>query len=126
MGLLRGQEEGVGLTEQDIQNSIMLALAPYGDVFRTNAGDYWQGEQVYSQEFRQRALINLRMVRGLPNGFTDLMIVLQNGRVGFVEVKTQKGRVSPDQINFIKHMQSIGCPAGVARSPEDAIKIIGG
>lgn len=117
------------MTEQDIQKRIMLALAPHGDVFRTNAGDFWQGDPVFSREFQQKVLINLRKVCGLPNGFSDLIIILPGGRVGFVEVKTLTGRVSPEQINFIDHMRSIGCAAGIARSPEDAIdiiKIIGG
>lgn len=112
------------MTEQDIQNQIMLALSPYGVVFRTNAGDYWQGERVYSKEFRQQVLINLRKVSGLPTGFSDLLIICNDGQAGFVEVKTPTGVPSPEQINFIDQMRARGCRAGIARSPEQAIKII--
>lgn len=112
------------MTEQDIQNQIMLALSPYGTVFRTNAGDYWQGERVYSREFKQQVLINLRKVSGLPAGFSDLLVICDSGRAGFVEVKTPKGTASEDQLNFIDQMRARGCRAGIARNPEQAIKII--
>jgi len=112
------------LTEQDIQNQIMLALSKHGAVFRTNAGDYWQGERVFSQEFKQQVLINLRKVSGLPRGFTDLLVICNGGMAAFIEVKTKTGRPTPEQLNFIEQMKSRGCKAGVARSPEDAIKII--
>lgn len=114
------------MTEQDIQNQVMLALAPHGCVFRTNAGDFWQGERVYSKEFRQNVLVNLRKVNGLPSGFSDLMIVLKGGVAGFIEVKTPTGRVREDQINFIDQMLNMGALAGIARNPEDAINIIKG
>lgn len=41
-----------------------------------------------------------------------------------VECKTEIGRVSQEQKNFIKNVQESGGLAGVARSVDDAIKII--
>ena len=39
-------------------------------------------------------------------------------------MKTKTGRLSEAQKNFIEKMRESGAIAGVARSPEDAIKII--
>lgn len=37
---------------------------------------------------------------GLPNGFSDLIILPGNGIIIFCEVKTQYGKQRPDQIEF--------------------------
>lgn len=112
------------MTESDIQNQIRVALSPYGIVFRTNSGDFWQGEQVYSKEFKQPVLINLRRVQGLPKGFSDLLFCGFDGHAGFVEVKKPRGVIRPEQTNFINLMQSYGYPAGIARSAEEALQIM--
>ena len=112
--------------ESDIQNRIRVALSPYGIVFRTNSGDFWQGEKVYSQEFKQPVLIHLRRVCGLPKGFSDLLFCGYDGRTAFIEVKQSHGRIRKDQIEFLNLMCSYGYAAGIARSPEDALKIVKG
>lgn len=102
----------------------MLELSKHGKVFRTNAGEYFQGEVAWSREFRQNVLVNLRRVKGLPKGFSDLMVVTPGGHVAFVETKTPIGRPTEEQIKFIESMRKLGCAAGIARSPEEALKII--
>lgn len=111
------------MRESTIQNEIRIALSSRGIVFRTNSGQFWQGQQVYSQEFKQQVLINLRRVDGLPAGFSDLLVVGQ-GRVTFLETKNETGRLRPEQRNFIDRMRSLGHRAGVARSVEEAVKLI--
>ncbi|WP_312694087.1 VRR-NUC domain-containing protein [Caproiciproducens sp.] len=113
------------MTEADIQNSIRLALSPHAMVFRTNSGDFWQGERVYSKEFHEDVLIHLRKVQGLPKGFSDLTYFGFDGQAGFIEVKKPRGAIRPEQTNFINLMQSYGYRAGIAQSAEDALKIIG-
>ena len=112
------------MTEADIQSSIRVALSPYGVVFRTNSGEFWQGEQVYSKEFRQPVLINLRRVQGLPKGFSDLLFFGFDARPAFIEIKRPKKNRTPEQEKFARLMQSYGYRAGVARSVADALKII--
>jgi hypothetical protein len=124
VGILSSKEEENHLTENDIQNQIRVALSPHGIVFRTNSGDFWQGEQVYSQEFKQPVLIHLRRICGLPKGFSDLLYCGFNGRVGFIEVKRPHGKIRPEQTKFLNLMQSYGYIAGIARSPEDALSIV--
>jgi hypothetical protein len=115
------------LTEEHaIQNRIRTALSPTCAIFRTNSGDFWQGDRVYSNEYKQYVLINLRKIEGLPNGFSDLCGVRKSdGRAVFIEVKTPRGRVSENQKNFLKQMQQYGAIAGVCRSETDAFILLG-
>lgn len=113
--------------EHIIQSKIRLAVAPHALVFRTNAGEFWQGQRVFSHEFNQPVLINLQKVEGLPKGYSDLSGVRRSdGRAVFVECKTAIGRIRPEQEQFITAMREAHALAGVARSEEDAIKIIEG
>ena len=98
--------------EHSIQNQIRLALNPYAVIFRANVGS---GYTVDGRYFST----------GLPVGFSDLFgFRKSDGKAVFIEVKTQTGRLSEAQKNFIEKMRESGAIAGVARSPEDAIKII--
>ena len=64
---------------------------------------------------------------GLPVGFSDLFGHRRgDARAFYLEIKTTVGRVSPEQRAFIDAMQRRGALAGVARSVEDAQKILAG
>lgn len=111
------------MLESIIQNQIRCELSKYGIVFRTNSGQFWQGKQVYSKEFNQSVLINLRRVDGLPAGFSDLLFIGPN-KVAFIETKNEVGRLRLDQKNFLGKMRVMGYASGVARSVEDALELI--
>ena len=114
------------MKESVIQNKIRCALSSTDSiVFRTNAGEFFQGLQVYSKELKQPVLTKLRKVDGLPKGFSDLIVVDKQG-IAFIETKTATGKPSPEQINFISRMRSLGHRAGIARSTEDAENIMRG
>ena len=100
------------MTEHDIQNSIRMKLSELGFcVFRINDGRFKTEDGRWFDT-------------GLPKGFSDLMAV-KNGKVYFVEVKTETGKASPEQLNFIEQMKKrYGCQAGIARSVEDAVRIV--
>lgn len=111
--------------ESLIQSEIRLALAPHALLFRTNAGEFWQGRRVYSQEFGQPVLINLQKVEGLPKGYSDLSGVRRSdGRAVFIECKTPTGRVRPEQERFLAAVEACQAIAGIARSPDEALDII--
>lgn len=111
--------------ERVVQSEIRIAVNPYALMFRTNAGEFWQGKRVWSKEFGQFVLINLNKVEGLPKGYSDLSGVRRrDGRAVFIECKTPTGKVREDQIRFIETVRSCGAVAGVARSVEEALKII--
>lgn len=110
--------------EHILMNEIMIALSPYGSVFRMNAGDFWQGKRVYSKEFSQNVLVDLRRIQGLPRGFSDLLFVGKDGTVAFLEVKTDAGKPTEEQLKFIEHMKKSGYKAAVVRSTDDALNLI--
>lgn len=98
--------------EHDIQNAIRAALAPYAVIFRANVG-------------RMKLPDGRYFSTGLPVGFSDLFGVRKSdGKAVFIEVKTASGRVSKDQKRFLSKMREYGAIAGVARSEEEAIKLI--
>ena len=109
-------------SEHRIQDEIRLALSEYGIVLRLNSGKFWQGKRVWSNEFHQYVLTNLRAVQGCPPGTSDLIFIGKD--IAFIECKDNKGKPLAEQEKFIKIMHSYGHKAGVARSVEDAMKII--
>lgn len=125
-----GPSEGVYLTihkmqpESSVQSKIRIALSEHGLVFRTNAGEFWQGKLVYSREFKQNCLINLRKVQGLPQGFSDILFV-GDSYVAFIECKNSTGALRTRQQNFLDIVSRLNHRAGIARSVDDALKIIG-
>ena len=115
----------MGKSESNIQNEIRLALSQYGIVLRLNSGKFWQGERVWSNEFNQYVLTNLRVVQGCPEGTPDLLFLGPLSNVTFLECKTKKGAAREKQKRFIEIMDQYGIKADLARSVEDALKIIG-
>lgn len=98
--------------EHAIQNAIRIALSEYGIVFRANVG-------------KVRTPDGRFFDTGLPKGFSDLFgFRFKDYRIFFIETKTPTGRVTPEQKDFLEAMSSKGALAGVARSVDDAIKII--
>lgn len=100
------------MKEIDIQNSIRLALNPYAIVFRANVGTFkTEDGRVVST--------------GLPKGFSDLFGYRRSdGRIFFMEIKNEKGKLRKEQEHFLKTMRENGAIAGVARSAEEAINLI--
>lgn len=114
-------------SEHIIQQEIQLYTADEAVLFRTNAGKFWQGKVVWSNEYQQKVLINLKPIIGLPDGYSDLSGVRKSdGKAVFIEVKRADGIVSEEQKNFIAAMRNYNALAGVARSIEDAREIIHG
>ncbi|MCM1525504.1 MAG: VRR-NUC domain-containing protein [Ruminococcus sp.] len=99
--------------EHVIQNRIRAALSPYAVIFRGNVGS---GTTYDGRHFDT----------GLPKGFSDLFgFRRSDGRAVFIEIKSPKGRVRPEQAKFIEQMKKYGAVAGVCRSPEEALTLIG-
>lgn len=114
------------MLESVIQNKIRCALSSANSiVFRTNAGEFFQGLQVYSKELKQPVLTKLRKVDGLPKGFSDLIVVDKQG-IAFIETKTATGKPTAEQVKFLNRMRKLGHRAGIARSVEDAERIMRG
>lgn len=126
------------MLEHDIQNSIRLAISEnkLGVSFRTNVGRAWTGEKITKNPDKSITIKNPRPFdTGLPKGFSDLLVIKtltitpdmvgkQIASANFIEVKNKKGKPTADQENFIERMQELGAKAGIARSPDDALKIL--
>ena len=99
--------------EAAIQDSIRVALAQAGYiVFRANVG-------------KVRTADGRFFDAGLPVGFPDLFgYKPENGRVFFIEVKTKTGRRRKDQVAFANGLRDKNVIYGVARSAEEAVKIV--
>ena len=115
----------MGKSEHRIQDEIRLALSEYGIVLRLNSGKFWQGKRVWSNEFRQYVLIDLRPVQGCPEGTSDLLFLGEGCKVAFVECKNRSGQAREKQKRFLEIMRNFGIQAGIARSVEDALNLIG-
>ena len=101
-------------SEHAIQNEIRMALGNHDCfVFRANVG------KVKTQDGRW-------FNTGLPPGFPDLFgFKKSNGKIFFIEVKNEKGRLREVQQRFAKNvLKPSSVIYGVARSVEDALAII--
>lgn len=125
------------MNEHGIQNTIRNALAGLGLFFRANTGQAWTGSKVEHLPGRRVLIHEARPFNtGLPPGFSDLFglvpVEITPDMVGqtlavfaAIEVKAPKGRLSDKQGNFLRAVTNNGGRAGVARSAEDALEIIG-
>ena len=102
-------------SEANIQNDILIALSKAGAiVFRNNVG---------ALQDKTGRLVRYG-VGG--NGGSDIIGICPDGRFLAVEVKKNTGRATEDQLRFIEAVRSKGGRAGVARSVEDALRILEG
>lgn len=98
------------MKETDIQNRIRMALSEHGIVIRQNTGNFLTAD-------------GRRIVCGVK-GLSDLLFI-GNGFVAFIEVKTDSGRPTKEQISFINAVRRLGHRAGICRSVSDALQLIG-
>lgn len=111
-------------SEHRIQDEIRLALSEYGIVLRLNSGKAYGGTRIWDKKYGY-ILTDIRPIALCGKGTPDLLFIGANGKVAFIEVKDDKGRAREDQKRFLAMVQQYGYKAGIARSAEDALKIIG-
>ena len=129
--------------EHDLQNEIRLHVSreQLGTLFRANVGQGWAGKvqrMHLTPDTNTILLVNPRpFSTGLPVGFPDLFgfvpVTITPDMVGqeiavfaAVEVKQKTGRVSAKQRDMMAFLQKLGARAGVARSVDDAARILSG
>ena len=129
--------------EHDLQNEIRLHVSreQLGTLFRANVGQGWAGKvqrMHLTPDTNTILLVNPRpFSTGLPVGFPDLFgfvpVTITPDMVGqeiavfaAVEVKQKAGRVSAKQRDMMAFLQKHGARAGVARSVDDAARILSG
>lgn len=114
------------MTESEILYAIRLALGTMPDVrlFRNNIGSFKDrtGRWVqYGLAPGSADLIGLRTVTITPE-MVGREVALFIG----IECKTDKGRISEEQESFLRMLEQRGALAGIARSVDDAKRIIAG
>jgi hypothetical protein len=129
-----------GVKESSALHRILLACSNGATrLFRCNSGVAWQGRgdpvrvsraapvMMYPGDVLLRAAQPLQM--GLTTGGSDLIgWTTQDGVARFtaIEVKSDRGRLRPEQAVFIDAVNTAGGIAGVARSEDEAQRIING
>ena len=125
------------MNETNITRLVMLAISKFSNttIFRNNTGMGWTGE-VNRLKDGSVLIRNPRPLHaGLCNGSSDLigwttreitpdMVGQKIAIFTAVEVKTQGGRATAGQLNFIEQVRQCGGIAGIARSPEEARNVI--
>jgi len=113
--------------ETKIMNTILMALSKAGClVFRNETAGAWVGKMLH-REAGQVTLTNASMVKfGLMVGSADIIGISPTGKFLAVEIKTSKGRATKEQLRFIEAVNNAGGIAGIARSVDDALLLIGG
>lgn len=112
--------------ETALQRRIMLALSENGcTVWRNETGVFHAGTVIHKAQ-DQVTLANARLIPcGLCVGSSDIIgIYRKTGQFLAIEVKTPKGRPTKEQLNFIDQVTKAGGIAGIARTVEDALKLL--
>lgn len=124
--------------ESTIQAQAMIAASRCGArLFRNHVGTGYMGRVVH----REGATVTISPARqctfGLAPGSSDLIgwapVLITPDMVGqtlpvfaSVELKTDTGRLRPEQIVWLDTMRAIGARAGVARNAAEAVEILTG
>lgn len=110
-------------TEHNIQSLIMVELSKLGYIpLRANSGQFWQGQSVTIEG--KRALINIQAVKGMPEGTSDIICIMPNGRTAWIECKTATGKQREAQIRFQQMVESLGHKYYIMRCVEDVNKLV--
>ncbi|WP_180764367.1 VRR-NUC domain-containing protein [Falseniella ignava] len=100
--------------ETALMNRLRVKASEYGVCFRANVGKVRMADGRFFDT-------------GLPRGFSDLFGVRnEDGKAFFIEVKTEKGRPSKEQLNFIEQMNKRGALAGICRNEKDVEELLNG
>lgn len=114
------------MREHSIQDDIRLKVSEQckGIIVRANCGSAWQGKKIWSPEYGQYILTELRPYKGMPKGFSDLLYIGPAADTVFLEIKNERGKTSEEQDRFLALMKKYGHSAAVVRSADEAIKYI--
>ena len=97
--------------ESILMHKISAALSSKGCfVLRTNSGLFYDSQG-------NRTVVGFK-------GLSDLVGFRPDGKFFALEIKTETGRPTEEQLKFIDFCHRKGVPAGIARSVEDAFRIL--
>lgn len=112
--------------ETKLMRLIMVALTQADClVFRNETSGAYVGKVIH-KDARIVTLANAQLMTfGLCVGSSDIVgIHKPTGRFVAVEVKTEKGKPTKEQINFIEQVRAANGIAGIARSVKEALELL--
>lgn len=126
------------MVEQDVMRLTMITLSKIREIriFRNNTGIGWTGKIKRLPNTTTIMIENPRPLHaGLCVGSSDLIgwktLKITKEMVGkevaiftAIEVKTKKGKPSPEQINFIETVKNSGGYAGIATNDNEALDLL--
>lgn len=114
------------MREADLMRAIMIAVSEHGcTVWRNNTGTAYQGRTIHKSDGQVTLADSRPITFGLCVGSADIIgIRHSDGRFIAIEVKTGKGRATPEQQRFIEHVRKAGGLAGIARTIDEAIRLV--
>ena len=117
---------GDGMTHADLLREIVIAASKRGHrLFVVNTGVGWMGE-VLRRSADTITIRNPRPIRaGLVRGGSDLIGWTSSGRFAALEGKVGRDKTSDEQARFIAAVIQAGGVAGVVRSVDDAMGVLG-
>jgi len=110
-------------SEKNIQAAIEIDLSKSGIVLRNQSGLFYTGVLKQTKEYGL-ILTNIRRVKVGINGISDLQYLGEGGQCVFLECKTETGKASDEQLNFIEQVKALGFKAGVVRSVAEARELL--
>jgi hypothetical protein len=116
LGLIGLKTKSTDLSsEKEIENFIIdqLNLMPETFVWKNNTTGVYDPVR---QCFRK---LSKRSIKGVSD-----ILGISHGRMLCLEVKSAKGRVSPDQKAFLERMKALGAITGVVRSWLDVVGVL--
>lgn len=106
-------------SEAEILRAIMSLLRRHPRV-----AQYWrQNSGTFAERNRDGSMRYIRA--NSQRGMSDIMGVLRDGKTLAIEVKSRTGRMRPGQEEFLATIRQAGGVAGVCRSVEDAVSLLG-
>lgn len=119
------------MREADTMRAIQLEASRLGArLWRNNIANGWIGDATQLADGSVLLRNPRRVSFGIPGpGGSDLLgLVPRDGVAVFasVEVKTEHGRVTPEQQAWLEAVRKAGGIAGVCRSVEDLRRLVGG
>lgn len=113
---------GIEPAESDIQKAILayLRICPaVAFAWRQNVGSA-ETERVDARGKSKKSFVKFGF-----RGCSDLLGFTSDGRFLAIECKTAKGRITPDQREFLRRVRAAGGVAILARSVDDVVEVLG-
>ena len=104
------------------EHGLQVACAHMLAVVLDPAQTYWSALD-HGAGWMTPASAGLRKARGVKRGLPDFIILFKSGLLG-IELKADKGRLSPEQIETAEAWMALGHDIAVARSLEDVQEIL--